>query len=187
MIRSSCLEARALFQSRRRIRSGCVEIGPLTSCSLRSAGNAAGIIISTLICFITSFIWPDNYDFEIMRRHNFAPQGVPLVAATPVADVDDDLKKVGVTATAGELEKGAVSASDEGLPINNINDVSDEQLQKDFRFACWTTGISFFILCILVPAMAAIPKVFPKGGFTAWVVISLFVLSRPVLSQVTVR
>lgn len=29
------------------------------------AGNAAGIIISTTICSVTSYIWPANYDFDV--------------------------------------------------------------------------------------------------------------------------
>lgn len=40
---------------------------PLDICR---AGNAAGIFISGGICAITTWLWPDNFDFDVRRtRH----------------------------------------------------------------------------------------------------------------------
>jgi hypothetical protein len=69
---------------------------------------------------------------------------------------------------------------------------------KDFRYSCIATAFSFVVLCVsssgdselqveswflvvhvLVPALGAIPKVLSKSGFTAWVLLSLFVLCYP--------
>lgn len=108
-----------------------------------SAGNAAGIIISFLCCAISSWFSPDNYDFDIMRRHNFSTTEEVKIAPTTH---EEDLKDI------ANAEKAiAVDAQGESLPINNVNDVDEAQLYKDFKVSVWSTGIAFFVLCVSVP------------------------------------
>ncbi|KAM0753500.1 solute symporter family transporter [Meredithblackwellia eburnea MCA 4105] len=124
------------------------------------AGNAAGFFISTSICAITSFLWPANYDFEELRTMNFAPADVTETAVVDGEDISTkDPEKI--KAAGGEV-----------IPVNNLNDASEEQLFKDFKYSCYATGFSFVLLCIVIPAFAAIPKVWSKSAFTCWIVIA---------------
>lgn len=107
-----------------------------------SAGNAAGIIISFLCCAISSWISPDNYDFDIMRRHNFSTNEEVKVAP-PTPAVEEDTKDI-----ANAEKTIAVDAQGEPLPVNNINDVDETQLYRDFKISVWSTGIAFFVLCV---------------------------------------
>lgn len=161
------------------------------------AGNAAGIFISGGICVITTWLWPDNFDFDvrlisflqsgvgevnnnishiqIIRHMNFSTEPTTAAAASslpaPSSPIDED---------SDLTEKDPASVADheaqpeaDVLPVNNINDASEQALYKDFKESVVVTVVVFVLLCIVVPAFAAIPKVWTKAGFVVWIVIIL--------------
>ncbi|KAL8291661.1 hypothetical protein RQP46_001919 [Phenoliferia psychrophenolica] len=117
---------------------GVVDVASTGGSYPQLAGNAAGIIISTLICSVTSYIWPANFDFTELRHMNFAPADVTETAPSNAHEgLDDKLDS--------EKEGGAEV---DIVPINNINDASEEELYRDFKFSVWATVGSFIVLCV---------------------------------------
>ncbi|PBK80257.1 hypothetical protein ARMGADRAFT_1092443 [Armillaria gallica] len=73
------------------------------------AGNAGSFLMAAIISGIISYVWPEDFDFEIARRMKiFQPEGTD---AEGHADVD--------------MEKG----------VHAHNDASDDGLYKDFIFS----------------------------------------------------
>lgn len=106
------------------------------------AGNAGSFFISAIISGVVSFFFPENFDFEITRRLNaFQPEDVDAEGhhhtTEPTARLADDAsmseEKKADSTTVGEvgLEKG------DGIHVEN--DVSDEQLYRDFIKSVWVT------------------------------------------------
>ncbi|KAF9015942.1 hypothetical protein BDZ89DRAFT_1076029 [Hymenopellis radicata] len=89
---------------------------------------------------------------------------------------------VDVTTTGGTYEQLAGNADvnsvevslEKGPGVAHVhNDASDETLYKDFILSVRLTIGLFVLLCIFVPCMMVIPKIWSKAGFTWWVVLSL--------------
>lgn len=92
-----------------------------------------------------------------------------LPASSSPTDEDPDLKEKDPASVADHEAQPEADI----LPVNNINDASDQALYKDFKESVVVTVIVFVLLCIVIPAFAAIPKVWTKAGFVVWVVITL--------------
>lgn len=90
-------------------------------------------------------------------------------ASSSPTDDDPDLKEKDPTSVADHEAQPEADI----LPVNNINDASDQALYKDFKESVVVTVVVFVLLCIVIPAFAAIPKVWTKAGFVVWVIITL--------------
>lgn len=61
----------------------------LTSSSYAQlAGNAGGLVVSALICFISTAIWPDHYDFEQTRTHDYKPRAYAETVAAELKELE---------------------------------------------------------------------------------------------------
>ncbi|KAF9027761.1 solute symporter family transporter [Hymenopellis radicata] len=137
------------------------------------AGNAGSFFMAAIISGGVSYFWPENFDFEITRRMNvFQPVGVDadghqLTEKRSGTDMQSDNKlTTDVNSVEVSLEKGSGVA-------HVHNDASEETLYKDFILSVRLTIGLFVLLCIFVPCMMVIPKIWSKAGFTWWVVLSL--------------
>lgn len=157
------------------------------------AGNLVSIVVPTIILAVWSFVWPENYTFEGTRAIN-APGATDEThgqtssdgTATPEERQADEKEKSGLHGEAGptaELEKGLAQKNGDGQtpPAALATDIDDEhlhvrragldpaELQRSVRMAINVSIPMSFILIILVPCMAIIPKTFSPAGLGAWV------------------
>ncbi|KAJ7064756.1 hypothetical protein C8F01DRAFT_774330 [Mycena amicta] len=56
--------------------------------------------------------------------------------------------------------------------IHVENDASNEVLYKDFILSVWLTVGIFVVLCIIVPALMVIPRIWSQAGFTFYIVLA---------------
>lgn len=151
---------------------------PVSSSQVESARSrrGCGLIISTLTCVeslsCNQSVINDAFSPQIIRHMNFSTESTTaasLPASSPPTDEDPDLKEKDPSSVADHEAQTEADI----LPVNNINDASDQDLYKDFKESVVVTVIVFVLLCIVIPAFAAIPKVWTKAGFVVWVVITL--------------
>ena len=121
-------------------------------------GNLLSIGVSGLITLIWSLVRPCNFDWEISRRLNC--EDAPSRAS---ADLSQDEKEK-------EPESVRVVEEDE----TSEDEAERADLAKAFRFACIAALTLTVILIFVIPLpLFFTSHVFPKGGFTAWVVVSI--------------
>ncbi|PBK67370.1 hypothetical protein ARMSODRAFT_988957 [Armillaria solidipes] len=123
------------------------------------AGNAGSFFMAAIISGIVSYVWPEDFDFEITRRMNtFQPEGTDAAGHVDAADTDPaHEKRINTNVNEVDMEKG----------VHVHNDASDDDLYEDFIFSVRLT-IGLF----LVPCMMVIPRVWSKAGFTWWIVLA---------------
>ncbi|KAJ6615145.1 Sodium:solute symporter family-domain-containing protein [Mycena sp. CBHHK59/15] len=139
------------------------------------AGNAGSFFIAAIISMTSTYFFPDDFDFEITRRMNaFQPEDADTesrVAKHADESSDDDKapegKEVRAYAVDSSLEKGG---GDDDVHVQN--DASNAVLYKDFVLSVWLTVGLFVLLCIFVPAMMVIPRIWSKAGFTFYIVLA---------------
>ncbi|KAJ7039002.1 solute symporter family transporter [Mycena alexandri] len=126
------------------------------------AGNAGSFFIAAIISMTTTFLWPADFDFNITRRKNaFQPED-----ANAEEHVEKDSDQ---TSTDEKLSSPMEKESDD---VYAKNDASDAVLYKDFILSVWVTVGLFAGLCIFVPAMMVIPRIWSKAGFTFYIVLA---------------
>lgn len=105
------------------------------------AGNAGSFFIAAIISMSTTYLFPDNFDFEITRRMNaFQPEDTDAQDTFDEEKVSDG-NKTGVSVADVTLAKG------DGAHAQN--DASDAVLYKDFIFSVWLT-FGLFALCVSI-------------------------------------
>ncbi|KAE9404653.1 solute symporter family transporter [Gymnopus androsaceus JB14] len=136
------------------------------------AGNAGSFFIAAFISGLSSYLFPENFDFDITRRLNaFQPEDADAAGhvgnTSPSSDTNSvDDEKQGARNLDSDSEKGQVQ-------VKYVeNDVSDEKLYADFKLSVWLTIALFLFLCVFMPCMMVIPKNWSKAGFIFWVVLS---------------
>jgi Na+/proline symporter len=134
------------------------------------AGNLASIGVGGIIAVVTSYIWPDDFDFQSTRAIN-APATIRRVDQSEVAQIDDkvadfdDEKKEPVAAKAQSVSDSTSEVDDELDPV---------MLNKAFIFAAQASVALLLIMIILVPLPLFFAQtVYGVKGLTAWVVIGI--------------
>jgi len=134
------------------------------------AGNLASIGVGAIIATVTSYIWPDNFDFETTRAINR-----PTTAAPPVHGHEG-----GNTVNQEDEDFDKKEKLEEVVPqsINNAAEVDDEldpvALNKAFIFASWSSVALLVIMIILIPLpLFFASTVYSKGGLTVWVIVGI--------------
>jgi SSS family transporter len=123
------------------------------------AGNLASIGVGGIIATATSYIWPEDFNFDITRAIN-APG---TRHARDSTEGDEDEKKSKEAIDAAEVE----------------NDETDKELdpvglQKAFRFAAWSSVALTVVMIILIPLPLFFSStVYGVAGLSAWVVIGM--------------
>ncbi|KAJ7827131.1 urea transporter [Mycena olivaceomarginata] len=119
------------------------------------AGNLASIGVGAIIATASSYMWPENYDFESTRAIN-KPTAAPKV---------DDEEHAKADRPSMEKKEKATVLDEELDPV---------ALNKAFRFAAWSSLGLLLVLIILVPLpLFFASTVYGAGGLTAWVVIGI--------------
>ncbi|KIP04085.1 hypothetical protein PHLGIDRAFT_31522 [Phlebiopsis gigantea 11061_1 CR5-6] len=132
------------------------------------AGNLASIGVGGIIATVSSYFWPDDFNFDITRAINAPVETGPA----PAPEKDESPKPASV-----ELDEKRESMSAEVMSVR-ADDDDDELdpagLQKAFRFAAWSSIILLVVMLLLIPLpLFFASTVFGKRGLEAWVVIGI--------------
>jgi len=134
-------------------------------------GNLVAIAIGGLIATISSYVWPDDFDFKITRMINVGPletyegdiPGTEEMDEKKGSNNDDSgsgTKEVDNNTTSGVV----------GLP-ENMDPIA---LKKAFSFAVYSSVVLTLIGVIIVPLPLFFSSVvYGVRGLTAWVVIGI--------------
>ncbi|KAJ7785237.1 solute symporter family transporter, partial [Mycena maculata] len=142
------------------------------------AGNAGSFFIAAIISMTTTFLFPEDFDFEITRRMNaFQPEDSD--AEGHVAKRSDEPSSDEKDPPSADVETFAVESSlEKGDSAHVHNDASDTTLYKDFILSVWLT-IGLFVVCVecaflslVCPAMMVIPRIWSNAGFTFYIVLA---------------
>ncbi|KAJ7445199.1 solute symporter family transporter [Mycena galericulata] len=158
------------------------------------AGNAGSFFIAAIISMTTTYLFPENFDFEITRRMNaFQPEDADGHVVNHSSEVTSD-EKVPAGADA-DIETFPVDSSmEKSENVHVQNDTSDAALYKDFILSVWLTIGLFVVLCIFIPALMVIPRIWSKAGFTFYIVFAFLwtflaafiVVVYPVVSKISI-
>ncbi|KAJ7803149.1 urea transporter [Mycena olivaceomarginata] len=128
------------------------------------AGNLASIGVGAIIATASSYMWPENYDFESTRAIN-KPTAAPKV---------DDEEHAKADRPSMEKKEKAPSVADSFDAAEVDEELDPVALNKAFRFAAWSSLGLLLVLIILVPLpLFFASTVYGAGGLTAWVVIGI--------------
>ncbi len=106
-------------------------------------------------CTITTLIWPGEFDFEVLRRMNFAAVDFEdrlQLAAKEEAEADPEGSSK-TTEMGDEKVSPFVAvpdATEEEIPINNRTEATELEMYADFKFSVIAT-IGVFILMSVRP------------------------------------
>jgi len=136
------------------------------------AGNLAAIGVGGIIAVISSYIWPDNFDFDVTRKIN-----APTYHHNKESTAAHQEK---VESPTGEKEgqdgkNESVSDLDEiPLGVSTESDLDPVELHRAFVFAAWSSVALLVIMIILIPLpLFFASTIYSVGGLTAWVVIGI--------------
>ncbi|KAF8218018.1 urea transporter [Mycena galopus ATCC 62051] len=125
------------------------------------AGNLASIGVGAIIATASSYLWPENYDFESTRAIN-KPTSAP-----GKADEKEDRPSM-------EKKEKTPSVADSYDAAEVEDELDPVALNKAFRFAAWSSLGLLLVLIILIPLpLFFASTVYGPSGLTAWVVIGI--------------
>ncbi|KAJ7347968.1 urea transporter [Mycena albidolilacea] len=128
------------------------------------AGNLASIGVGAIIATASSYMWPENYDFESTRAIN---------KPTAASKVDDE-EHAKADRPSMEKKEKAPSVADSFDAAEVDEELDPVALNKAFRFAAWSSLGLLLVLIILIPLpLFFASTVYGAGGLTAWVVIGI--------------
>ncbi|KAJ7794427.1 solute symporter family transporter [Mycena olivaceomarginata] len=146
---------------------GAVDVTTTGGVYEQLAGNAGSFFIAAIVSMATTFLFPDNFDFEITRRKNaFQPED-DETKESAAQDGDHEEKPL-----PEDLKDDLAQDSETAHGVQVQNDVPDAVLYKDFVLSVWLTIGIFVVLCIVVPALMVIPRIWSKAGFTFYIVLA---------------
>lgn len=108
------------------------------------AGNAGSFFIAAIISMTTTYLFPEDFDFEMTRRMNaFQPEDADAEGhvAKHTSEAASD-EKVPPSADAEKFP--GESSLDKGDHVHVQNDASNAALYKDFILSVWLT-IGLFV------------------------------------------
>ncbi|KAJ7069974.1 urea transporter [Mycena amicta] len=138
------------------------------------AGNLASIGVGGIIATASSYLWPENYDFESTRAINKPTAAIVESDGNgSEAKATSEKERSSIEKKAQEKEKTPSVA--DSFDAAEIEDELDPiALNQAFRFAAWSSLALLLVLIILIPLpLFFASTVYGKGGYTAWVVIGI--------------
>ncbi|KAK7457086.1 hypothetical protein VKT23_010387 [Stygiomarasmius scandens] len=129
------------------------------------AGNLASIGVGGIVSVVTSYIWPDNFDFELTRAIN-RPE--PSSETKPaIVNEPEDEKKERTSEEASESASTPATSAEE-------DDLNPTALKKAFNFAAWSSLTLLLVMIIIIPLPLFFAQtVYGVRGLEAWVVIGI--------------
>ncbi|KAF7368781.1 Urea transporter [Mycena venus] len=135
------------------------------------AGNLASIGVGGIIATASSYMWPENYDFESTRAIN-----KPTAAASnsKVEEKEESGNAKDDSRPSMEKKEKTPSVADSFDAVEVDAELDPVALDKAFRFAAWSSLALLLVLIILIPLpLFFASTIYGKGGLTAWVVIGI--------------
>ncbi|KAK7691452.1 hypothetical protein QCA50_004851 [Cerrena zonata] len=128
------------------------------------AGNLTSIGVGGIVTCVSSYFWPEDFDFDITRAVNAPTPAEPETKAAP--EDSSETEKKGPSVSSDVVSTASQPAEE--------NDLDPVALNKAFKFAAWSSLILLVIMIILIPLPLFFAQtVFGVRGLTAWVVIGM--------------
>lgn len=109
------------------------------------AGNAGSFFIAAIVSMTTTFLFPDNFDFDITRRKNaFQPEEETKEETKESAAQDADHEEKPLPE---DLKDELAQESETAHGVQVQNDAPDAVLYKDFVLSVWLT-IGIFVVFV---------------------------------------
>jgi len=123
------------------------------------AGNLASIGVGGIVSCVSSYLWPEDFNFDITRAIN-----APATHSSTHENYEEE-KKAEVTTAVAEIDDKNAVIDDDLDPV---------ALNKAFRFAAWSSVVLTLVMIIIIPLPLFFAQtVYGVGGLTAWVVIGM--------------
>lgn len=131
----------------------------------RLAGNLGSLGLSAIISVGSSYLWPENFDFDITRAlHAHAEP-----EEKPSASLDEEVKDDKAVTDPVQLTSAAASVNDETYDENK----DPVKLRAAFRLAVYSSLFLFVVLILMIPLPLFFSShVYPKAGFYVWIAVS---------------
>ncbi|CAL1711071.1 unnamed protein product [Somion occarium] len=128
------------------------------------SGNLASIGVGGIITCVTSYFWPENFDFDTTRAINVPSQSEPATEQPLDYTADHEKKR-------HEVSSETVSIASEPTEEDELDPAA---LNKAFKFAAWSSIILLVVMLLIIPLPLFFAQtIFGVGGLTAWVVIGM--------------
>ncbi|KAF7792790.1 hypothetical protein EIP86_003889 [Pleurotus ostreatoroseus] len=135
------------------------------------AGNLASIGVGGIVTCVTSYFWPEDFNFDITRAIN-APHSNNDFEEKPIGssphgtpEMDEDKKRDSVSADVSSVTSAQPSEDTELDPA---------MLNKAFRFAAWSSVVLLVVMLLVIPLPLFFAQtVYGVRGLEAWVVIGM--------------
>jgi len=144
------------------------------------AGNLAAIGVGGIISVVTSYLLPEDFNFDVTRAINaHLHHHVNHVKERADATANEDERKSSTEkvnlGNADEKEDArSIAQSSVQIGITRADELDPVALDKAFKFAAWSSLALTVIMIILIPLpLFFASTIYGVGGFTAWVVIAL--------------
>ncbi|KIJ49246.1 hypothetical protein M422DRAFT_777727 [Sphaerobolus stellatus SS14] len=131
-------------------------------------GNIVSICVSGIIAVSASYMWPDDFDFDITRAIN-SSQDLPAPRDIKPTDEYDEKKDGSESGSDREEQHHVVPVG-----LTGKDDLDPVALHKAWKFAAWASLVLLIVFIILIPLPLFFAQtVYGTKGFTAWVAIGI--------------
>jgi len=131
------------------------------------AGNLASIGVGGIVATVSSYIWPDNYDWEDTRAINARASSKDVKDRSKASNEDLSSKEKEL-----ELEAKDASSSDDSSDADD--DLDPVALKKAFRFASISSIVLFIVMILIIPLpLFFAHTIYTPRGLAAWVSIGI--------------
>jgi len=125
------------------------------------AGNLASIGVGGIVSCVSSYFWPEDFNFDITRAINSPTREKD----SSTHDNYGEEKKAQVTTAVADADEKNAAIDDDLDPV---------ALNKAFQFAAWSSVILTLVMIIIIPLPLFFAQtVYGVQGLTAWVVIGM--------------
>ncbi|KAJ7653109.1 urea transporter [Mycena polygramma] len=132
------------------------------------AGNLASIGVGAIIATGSSYMWPENYDFESTRAIN-----KPATSSTNAEDKEPEAERSSMEKKE-KVKEETISVADSFDAAEVEDELDPVALNKAFRFAAWSSLALLLVLIILIPLpLFFASTIYGKSGLAAWVIIGI--------------
>jgi len=150
------------------------------------AGNLAAIGVGGIISVVSSYLFPEHFDFDITRainthvHHHETKATANIKEAGPNSSIEKvpeekPGEKEDPEAKPGEKEDThSVAESSVQIGITRAEELDPVALNEAFKFAAWSSVALTVIMVILIPLpLFFASTIYNVAGFGAWVVIAM--------------
>jgi len=137
------------------------------------AGNLAAIGVGGIISVVSSYLSPEDFNFDVTRAIN-AHVHHHTDATAKEEERKSSTEKVNLNNEDEKADTHSVAQSSVQIGITRADELDTVALNKAFKFAAWSSVALTVIMIILIPLpLFFASTIYGVGGFTAWVVIAM--------------